>query len=585
MSCCHLGINSAWNMVMVQWSWFRSVILFIATWVTVNSAQAALSCQQLFEDSTAQNEIVYADEMMYWPIDGRSDHAEKVINHEMYTAFIGENTKPVHYDIQFGYVELTNNTKYKVNRSAYFHKSYKKFDEQIKMGLKQVFQTYVDRNIVSKSYVQNMMKVEKNLLPNRKVYFISSNPYTKEPLEFIRLYDGSPENQYAFKFGFEIDRPIAKLPIENNYPHITLPERLLSHKGYVIELGRLFKHQKIIETNLEHLFYGISQFIHRQHLAHNYDPMTYPTIYIEATPVGRRLYKRYGFEDAFTPDQLGSENYVLKIGSKKFVDQFANSYKHKPPTFKKEDQVKNRKTYYEKLNTWAANNTQMFNKPRQTEYLFEKFVSSLGGFGSDKFWSYYFSALQRMSLGEAEMNYLQLQIQKFNQGNSTVVYSSPYHDITLFRLQDADPNVKLIPLNQNMVTNVKTAGPKTYLVQEHLFRLKSKEEILYFLQQIKDQMSPDDTLIIQEPFKNHDYGQFFWYEPIDRAARPVENQIFKNNTYYWSYATDLIRRNLDHLQVIKQKELKILFEKAGLHLKNFEPVLDSNQILYQLKKK
>lgn len=142
----------------------------------------------------------------------------------------------------------------------------------------------------------------------------------KDPQVMIRVVDTA---ETANPLGFLKDKniPPQKLPIEIQYPHLKLPERVSGKT--MVELGRLGK-TKDVDGDLRTLLRTASNYLHQRFFGETDNIV----IYVEASPAAARLYtSKYGFELAYRPEDLKiptneKQFSILKIDAKDFIQRF-----------------------------------------------------------------------------------------------------------------------------------------------------------------------------------------------------------------------------------------------------------------------
>jgi hypothetical protein len=199
---------------------------------------------------------------------------------------------------------------------------------QAEAAVEEIFRIYRERGIVSEETIAAMRSLDGRIPIENLGFIIFSDQATLQPRVAIRIVDVSEKHKRSK--GVRIP-----LPIEMEYPFLILPERA---KGLskLIELGRLGR-QDSVEGDLRVLLTEVARHLVSTHpeLAEDLGASSSdPTIYVEATAAGARLYQReYGFEIAFGPKDLRvpkgqPARYILRIPAREFVARFGTHRGH-----------------------------------------------------------------------------------------------------------------------------------------------------------------------------------------------------------------------------------------------------------------
>jgi hypothetical protein len=603
------------------------VILILALGVFLNSLQAwaAPFCAEVFADETAVFPFNVTDTFQLWPVTLGPEQLTKLQKDFHPVGQVQQSADLT----TVGLVTFVDASKLQKSQSMYVGPSYKQFETQLTEALAKVFKTYIERQIIPANSVEDLIQLEKQLPQNRSVFIVATNPISKVPLEVIRIFDASPNNKTLFKNGFTKDQQTAKLPIEIEYPHITLEERTQTSKPYLIELGRLIKAEEIQEQSIEHIWAKVALFLWYNHEVRA--PEKSPTIYIEATAVGRRLYTKYGFVDAHRPEELGIPNrFIMKMSAFDFVNRFIG--KDKKISFTPSDQDSNlieeklaaaaehSKSSWishvlpnEKVDTtgldWGEASRKLFPEKMflAAKSEFENHVQSLGGITSEVFWNDYAISTQNVLLNDPQYRAL---IHDIGNELSSAHVVAQYGLIDLILpLKQAyqHPDLKYI-LNgvpsatkedfrralqgpfksqsqqiQFAKQDSKQKDIDAIYLNQYLFRAGGDLQARKILKNLFSKLKSNGKLILQEPTPLELPGGFAWYTG---SLHTLQGQSLGSYTdlYFSFFAPSFLNTSKTQFTFFSYTDLKNMAEEAGFIVERGDRVLQNSQALFVLRK-
>ena len=601
------------------------IFVLILNCFYINAQASGTICENLFNLNNSTSFIEDVDHYEIWPVELTPSQVK--LNLSGYSVF-GVNYSTQKSKKQSATIVSLNEPYDNRNyRSIYFGDTSLQMRSKVRNALQIVFDTYIKRNIIPESSVSALIQIEGNLPSNRSIYFISVNPINQKALEVIRVFDASPDNTTVFSSGYSKDKKTEKLPIEIEYPNLVLEERKKSEKPYLIEIGRLVKTDEVLETNVEHIFGKVAQFLNNNHNIDN--SIQEPVIYIEATAVGRKLYRRYGFVDVFTPVEIGVENrYIMKIKSSEFIDRFY--FKSKKAKFIQSDvdairlKEKLEKFMQNIFISWnpksLPNSTPVFNNKsfadvnlslfKESMYLeaqieFRDYINKIGGVKSNTFWRDYMLSFQKTVASDPEYLSLMRRLKEETKFDRTVVQLG-LSDISLavqivqsrsnlkLAIEDYTEDFKLLMTNyfsalRGQLTKLKDflsaeTSVDTFILNHAFYRAGSRASINSKLSKIFSNLRPGGKLIIKEPtpyeFKRN---SFSWFS-INPHTLIANKSATYRDLYFQIFAIDELHQAEGALNFYRSDELKAIVKEAGFELVTVERVLYNSEILLVFRK-
>lgn len=605
---------------------FTSVLL---TQILIGSISLAssMSCESVFTlKPTIKSTLPLpktVDNYIYWTINGQA----KSYLTDYKTTIIGDMTNAEN----IGFVQLNSHEGLKFQRQVYTGSSYSLFRDRISTALDKVFTTYAKRKIIPEGAISELKSIEEQLPKNRCIYFVSKEPLTGDPLEVIRVLDASPRNKTFFKKGYSPDQQSGKLPIELEYPHIQLKERLTQRNPYLVELGRLVKTEQITEDNLDHIFGRVAEFLIEHHNLNQEE--TTPIIYIEATRVGRKLYHRYGFTDAVTPDILGlPDRYILRMSSRDFVNHFANKVKNAGhniehtslassmdavantlatlPSSVKAPAVLNvahdfRGRYYEDIMSEYFNEKVYF----QAEDLYKKYFAKVPDIRSNSFWNDFDLAQSKILINDPEylhfinqlshdlpnsgtallmgVNDINLATQVIEKKTNlqTTIYTTT--NVVLSKLKplinDLFPRANPQIIESDRIENSPKNVTSIFL-NDVLYKQQSKQDIANLLSSAYSRLDENGTLIIREPTPREAKKNVFQWYGIAPHTLISKSMASLSDIYFMIFAVEHISNHEEAFNFLTSQQILDMAQKSGFKKVKIEKILLGKEAYIVLKK-
>lgn len=264
---------------------------------TVTVAVAADQCRAVFSKDTK----TYLDFTYYYPV--RLNVQNQVHNFYAKNRFSHDGkVTPVHDP-------LTNESS---------------LVKETEKPLEFVYSIYSERGTLPPDFIDHLRKRDRELEPQHSVFVTWTEPKTDQLKAVIRIYDASPETRLNEDLG------ATRLPLERDFPNLVIPERK-NGNPYLIEFGRLGKTSDV-EGDGRAILKAISDYVLGSHYSsESAQNLTLaskkePVIYVGCSPIAARLYKKAGFDVAFTPDQVGKEDmFILRMKASDLIKKFHGS--------------------------------------------------------------------------------------------------------------------------------------------------------------------------------------------------------------------------------------------------------------------